>query len=121
MSGAAAVIEQLAATRVQLESACELLLSPSAEAVDRCSVLLETAGRRMAEFRSGLSVAQGDPDAIEEAWRVRRTFLRAGKLLESAARFHDNWVAIRGAMTGGYTNRGEPAPLRHAGRVCLEA
>lgn len=121
MSGAAEVIEQLAATRAQLESACELLLSPSAEAVDRCSVVLESAGRRMAEFRSDLSSAQGDPGAIEEAWKVRRTFLRAGKLLENAARFHQNWVAIRGAMTGGYTNRGEPAPVLHPGRVFLEA
>jgi hypothetical protein len=121
MSGAAAVIEQLAATRAQLESACELLRAPSAGAVDRCSVLLEDAGRRMQEFRADLPSAQGDPQAIAEAWNLRRTFLKAGKLLENAARFHDNWVAVRGVMTGGYTNRGEPAPLIHPGRVCLEA
>ncbi len=121
MSGAAAGIEQLAATRSQLDAACELLLSPTTDAVDRCSSLLESAGRRMMEFRTGMAAAQGDPAAIEEAWRVRRSFLRAGKLLEHAARFHENWTAIRGAMTGGYTHRGEPAPIRHPGRVCLEA
>jgi hypothetical protein len=59
--------------------------------------------------------------ALEEAWKVRRSFLRATKLLENAARFHENWGAIRGVMTGGYTNRGEPAPVRHSGRVFLEA
>ena len=121
MSGAATVIERLAATRAQLESACELLHAPSAAAVDRCSVLLEDAGRRMQDFRADLSAAQGDAQAIAEAWNLRRTFLKAGRLLENAARFHDNWVAMRDVMTGGYTNRGEPAPLQHSGRVCLEA
>jgi len=121
MSSAAAVIEQLAATRAQLDAACELLLSPTMDAVDRCSILFESAQGRMREFRSEMTVAQGDPAAIEEAWRVRRSFLRAGKLLQNAAQFHENWAAIRGAMTGGYTDRGEPAPIRYPGRVCLEA
>jgi hypothetical protein len=52
---------------------------------------------------------------------VRRSFLHAGKLLENAAQFHQSWIGIRGAMTGGYTSRGEPAPVRHCGRVFLEA
>ena len=56
-----------------------------------------------------------------EAWRVRRSFTRAAKLLEGAASFHGQWMAIRGTLTGGYTNRGEPAPVRHAGRICIEA
>ena len=118
---AAAVIEQFAATRTQLDSACELLMSPTPEAVDRCATLLESAGRQMADCQSRIAEAQGDAAAIEGAWQLRRSFQRAGKLLESAARFHSNWMSIRGALTGGYTDRGEPAPVRHAGRICLEA
>lgn len=121
MSRAAAVIEQLASTRMQLEAACALLLAPTPDSVERCSTLLESAGSQMVSFRDGIAAAQGDPGAIEEAWKVRRSFERATKLLENAARFHQNWQAVRGALTGGYTNRGEPAPLRHNGRLCLEA
>ena len=121
MSRAVAVIEQLASTRMQLEAACALLLSPTPDSVEHCSTLLEAAGSRMAGFRAEIAEAQGDPGAIEEAWKVRRCFERASRLLENAARFHQNWQAVRGALTGGYTYRGEPAPLRHTGRLCLEA
>jgi len=117
----AAVVEQFAATRAQLDSACDLLISPTPEVLDRCSILLESASREMAECQSRIAEVRGDPAAIEEAWRVRRSFLRAGKLLANAARFHANWMSIRGALTGGYTDRGEPAPVRHAGRICIEA
>jgi len=121
MLSGAAVIERLAATRAQLDAASDLLMSPTSEAVDRCSVLLESAINRMSECRAEIAGAHGDAGAIEEAWRVRRSFQRTQKLLENAARFHQGWVAIQGVMTGGYTNRGEPSPLRHSGRVCLEA
>ncbi len=117
----AAVTEQLAATRVQLDAACNLLLSPTAESVDRCSLLLESAGSQMASFREQMASAQGDAGAIEEAWKVRRSFLRAAKLLENAAKFHDDWASLRGAITGGYTSSGEPAPVRHIGRLFVEA
>jgi hypothetical protein len=121
MSGAAAVIEQLAATRVQLEGACDLLVVPTAGALDRSAEMLASAGRKMSELAPGLAAARGDAQAMEEAWKVRRTLQRAGKLLDNAARFHENWTAIRGAMTGGYTPSGEPAPVRHPGRVFLVA
>jgi hypothetical protein len=118
---AAAVTRQFATTRAQLETACDLLRSPDPEVIDRCSLLLESASRQMADCRSQMGEAQGDPAAIEEAWRVRRSFVRVAKLLEGAARFHTNWVALRGTLTGGYTQQGEPAPVRHAGRICVEA
>ncbi|MBS1858040.1 MAG: hypothetical protein JST11_21905 [Acidobacteria bacterium] len=121
MSPAAAVIEQLTATRAQLESACELLLAPSAGALDGCAELLAAAGRKMSDLSPGLALARGDALALEEAWKVRRSFERAGRLLESAARFHTAWTGIRGAMTGGYTPSGEPAEVRHPGRVSLVA
>jgi hypothetical protein len=112
---------QFESTRAQLDSACDLLLSPTPDALDRCSVLLESASHQMAACQSRIADARGDAAAIEAAWQVRRSFVRAGKLLENAARFHGDWLAVRGAMTGGYTNRGEPAPVRHTGRICLEA
>jgi hypothetical protein len=115
------MIEQFADTRAQLDEACALLISPTPEVLDRCAVLLESAGRRMAECQPQLAELRGDPAAIEGAWRVRRSFLKAGKLLANAARFHSDWTSIRGALTGGYTDRGEPAPVRHAGRIWLEA
>lgn len=121
MPGAAAVVERLAATRAELDAASEQLLAPTPDAVDRCSALLRSASCRLTEFRADAAGAQGDAGALEEAWRVRRSFMRTAKLLEHAAQFHDSWASIRGAMTGGYTNRGEPAPLRHPGRLCLEA
>jgi hypothetical protein len=116
-----AVIEQFAATRAQLDSACDLLVAPTPETLDRCSVLLESAGREMVECQSWISSAQGDPAALEAAWRVRRSYERAARLLKGAESFHANWMVIRGTLTGGYTNRGEPAPVRHAGRLCVEA
>jgi hypothetical protein len=118
---AAAVIEQFAATRAQLDSACDLLTSPTPESLDRCAILLESAQRQMTGCQSQIIGAQGDPAALEAAWRVRRSFERAARLLKSAASFHANWMSIRGTLTGGYTSRGEPSPVRHPGRICLEA
>jgi hypothetical protein len=115
------VSEQLAATRAQLDAACDLLIAPTPQALDRCSMILEAAGREAAERASSLAEIRGNNDAIAEARRLRRSVQRARSLLENAARFHIGWLAIRGALTGGYTDRGEPAPVRHAGRICLEA
>src|SRR5436190_23546391 len=98
-----AVVEQLAATRTQLEAACDLLISATPEALDRCSTLLESAGRQMEYCQSRIAEVRGDPAAIEEARRGRRSFIRAGKLLAAAAGVYANWISIRGSLTGGYT------------------
>jgi hypothetical protein len=114
-------LEQLAATRAQLDAVCDLLLSPTPQTLDRCSTILETASRQMSECKAQIGSVQGNAVAIEAAAKLRRSFQRARALLETAGRFHFNWLAIRGALTGGYTDRGEPAPVRHAGRISLEA
>ena len=114
-------LELLAATRAQLDAVCDLLLSPTPQAVDRCSVILETASRQMAECTAQIGSARGNPMALEAAAKLRRSCQRARTLLEAAGRFHFNWLAIRGALTGGYTDRGEPAPVRHSGSISLEA
>ena len=121
MAPEATVLEELAATREQCRAASELLICPTPEAVDRCSVLLESAGAHMAALREDLHLARGDAQALEAAWQVRRSFQRAARLFENAARFHQNWLSIRGTITGGYTSSGEPAPIRHPGRLCVEA
>jgi len=116
-----AVVEQFAGTRAQLDAACALLISPTPEVLDRCAVLLESAGRQMTECQAQIAGLRGDPTAIEGAWRVRLSFLKVGKLLANAARFHSDWMSVRGTLTGGYTDRGEPAPVRHARRIWIEA
>jgi len=115
------ILEQLTATHAQLDAACDLLLSPTPQALDRCSTILEAASRQMAEYNDQIGSARGNSVAIEAAAKLRGSLQRARSLLENAGRFHFNWLAIRGALTGGYTDRGEPAPVRHARRICLEA
>jgi hypothetical protein len=120
MSGAA-VIEQFGAARAHLDAVCRLLTSPTAEALDSCSALMEAVGELLMDGHARIAEAQRDPAALEAAWSVRRAFLRAVKLLEGAAAFHTGWVAIRGSITGGYTSRGEPAQVLHPGRISIEA
>ena len=116
----ATVVEQLAAARLDLDRAGELLLSPSPEALDRCSSVLEATGRRLTEWRPRLVERTGDPEALAEAWRLRRSFRRTERLLQGAGDFHCNWISLRGAMTGGYTSDGDPAPVLHGHRISLQ-
>jgi len=117
---AATVLEQLAAARNELDRAGELLTKPSPEAVDRCSSILEATGRQLAEWQPRLADAAGDPEALAEAWRLRNSFRRAERLLQSAGEFHSNWLRVRGAMTGGYTASGDSAPIVHGHRISLQ-
>jgi hypothetical protein len=115
----AALVEQLMSARRQLDFACDLLTKPSPQAVDCCSSLLEETGRHLAECQPTFSQQAGNAAALEEAWRLRRSYLRTARLLQGAADFHLNWQKLRGAMTGGYTANGESAPLLHSNRISL--
>jgi len=57
--------------------------------------------------------------ALEEAWRLRRSFVRTARLLQGASEFHLNWSQLRGAMTGGYRETGESAPVMYGHRISL--
>ena len=114
-----ALVEQLTSARQQLDFACGLLVKPSPEALDCCCSVLEAAGRRLAECQPAFSQQAGDAAALEEAWRLRRSFLRTSRLLQGVGDFHRNWLQLRGAITGGYTETGESAPLMHASRISL--
>ena len=113
------LVEQLISARQQLDSASELLVKPSPEALETCSAVLEATGHRLEECRPAFSRQAGNSTALEEAWRLRHSFLRAARLLKGAADFHLNWQRVRGAMTGGYTGTGESAPLLHRSHVSV--
>ena len=107
---------QLAQVRRQLDGACDRLISPTPEALDACAQDLESSIGQLSAFRPH----PGDAEALEQAWHVRRSFVRARKLMASAAAFHDNWTRLRGTISGGYTATGDPPPIVHQGRICLQ-
>jgi hypothetical protein len=115
------IAQHLAQVRTQIDRACDRLASPSADALDECSHDLESAMRQLSDCQLQLSAHAGNAEALEQAWHVRRSFLRARKLMESAASFHENWTRMRGAMVGGYTPTGDPGPVIHQSRICLQA
>lgn len=117
----AAISEQLQTTRSHLDEVCAMLTAPTPEALDQCSVLLEAAGRQLTDWQPRLCRNSGDAPALEEARRLRTSLLRAGRLLEGAWSFHTNWIRLRGAMSGGYTERGEPSLVNHGSRISLRA
>lgn len=116
----AALVEQLMSARQQLDFAGGLLLRPSPEALERCASVLEAAGNQLTEWQPSISRQAGNAEALEEAWRLRRSFIHTARLLHNAGDFHRNWLQRRGAMTGGYTGTGESAPILHSSRISLQ-
>jgi hypothetical protein len=118
--GTAALVEQLMSARQQLDFASDLLIRPSAEALESCSSVLQAAERQLAECRPIFHQQAGNAAALEEAWRVRRSFVRTARLFQGACDFHLGWLQLRGTMTGGYTETGESAPLMHGCSISLQ-
>jgi hypothetical protein len=87
--------------------------------MDSCASILEAAGRHLKEWQPAFSHQAGDADALEEAWRLRRSYTRTARLLQGAGDFHLNWMQRRGAMTGGYNLSGESAPIQYGHRISL--
>jgi hypothetical protein len=117
---AAEVVERLLAVRLEVDRACQLLISPFPTALDSCSHLLETAGSRLAQLQPQLPDGAGNPTAQQEARRLRVAVTGAKRLLESAYSFHINWGRLLGALSAGYTERGDPAPVPRRGRISVE-
>jgi hypothetical protein len=111
------IAQQLAQVRRQLDGACDRLTTPSPASLDACAHDLESAIGQLTACRP----SPADAEALEQAWHVRRSFLRARKLMESSAAFHENWTRVRGTISGGYTATGEAASIVHQGRICLQA
>lgn len=113
----AGIVERLGAARSEVEQACGWLLSPSPDALDRCSGVLESAMSELSGSMSHLVLARGDPEALAEAWHLRRAVRRAGTLLQSASDYHTQWNRRLGGMSDGYQRGGEPAAVVPAGRI----
>jgi hypothetical protein len=93
-----------------MQRACDMLLSPTAEALDQCSLLLDATARDLA----GCRPEPGDKGcALQEARLLHSAVRRARILLDCAFSFRQAWSRRLGAITAGYTVRGELAA--HAG------
>jgi hypothetical protein len=97
--------------RQELGTACELLIDPSLENLDRCSSVLASAASRLASSRP----------AVQEARALRASLHRVRRLLETAANHHQHWHRILHAITAsGYTAAGNLAAPPARGRVSIE-
>jgi len=115
------MVDRLGKARATMDQVCEWLLSPSPATLDRCSTVLRSAAAELSDPASWLGPAHRDPQALADAWHLRRALRRAGRLLESAHQYHAGWLRIRSAMTGGYHPGGAAAPLVPLGRINLQA
>src|SRR3954449_6669003 len=113
-------LDELRLTTGQAGAACGLLETPAPDALDGCSTALEAAAGRLAALQSSLPELAAHPDALAEAWRLRRTVRRAAALLANAAAYHQEWQELVGIMTAGYGPGGQAAESPRPGRVCLE-
>jgi hypothetical protein len=105
--------ERLLMVRSEVEEACGLLASPSAELLDRCAGVLESACSDLMTCRSWVMDSHGNPEALAEARRLQASVRRASHLLQIARDYYQKWSHTWVAMTSGYTARGEaPAPVR---------
>lgn len=112
--------EQLAEAREKLDCACNLLLTPSPEALDQCAPLLEAAVIKVTACQKAISgQQQTEPAASAEGRQLQAAVRRARRLLESAAEYHQNWIRRIGAMSAGYDGRGEPAAVDRGRRLML--
>jgi len=114
------VSHQLSSARAGVSDVCQLLLSPSPAALDRCTPLLETAVAEVSACLPELRGSQGRQDVLDEAQRLFLAVGHAKRLLEGAAEFHHNWIRRLGALSGGYTGSGEPATVERGSRMQIE-
>ncbi len=112
---AADTAKDLSAARSEVKRACRLLESPSPESLAASSSALERAVSGLNDCRRGIRRGAIGPDVRTMASQLRAELRHAGRLLESAADFYRGWERILGAMSGGYTADGEPAPVARGG------
>ena len=114
---AADTAEQLSAARLQVKRACHLLEAPSPASLEASSSALERAVSGLNDCRRGIRPGVPDADVRAKIRQLRAELRHAGRLLESAADFYRGWERILGAMSGGYTAGGEPAPVSRTGKL----
>src|SRR5580704_14027804 len=115
---AAPSAERLAIARAEVNRACNLLIAPTPEALTGCQDALERAVFALRDFRSGCREVDLDPGDHAIVRALRAEIRRASRLLQNLAGFYRGWERILGAMSGGYTASGNPAPVARQGRLC---
>jgi hypothetical protein len=109
--------ERLAMARSEVKRACELLTAPSPEALANCRETLERALLALEDFQTHCRMALPGSGSKAVAKALRSDILRAGRLLQNLAGFYRGWERILGAMSGGYTVSGAPAPVARERRI----
>lgn len=110
---------QWASAQAEVAAVCKLLVSPSVAALDRSSVLLQSAASRLAACRAEAAGSTQPEQLRKEAGQLRQATYRAARLLEGAASFHANWLRLAGALSRGYTGSGEPAAPEPRSRMVV--
>jgi hypothetical protein len=110
----------LAAVRVEVEGACQSLVLASPEALTRCEGALERAAAALRQGHATWDWKSAGEAAGIEAVRLQAVIRRAGRLLSNTSRYHAGWLRVLSALTGGYSPRGEAAPMPGMRRISLE-
>jgi len=119
-SAAPQLTGHLSDAREKLDRVCDLLLSPSPEALDQCTPLFQAAIARVTACQAAATrPAQTEPGAPAEALRLQSAVRRARCLLEAAAEYHQKWARRIATMSAGYDGRGEPAAVDQGRRLIL--
>ena len=112
--------QQLRSAKAALREAVRLSRDPTPAALDRC---IELMVRAQAPLQSLAGAPQPQPSRLlaEELLDMQKSLFRLKSLLEHAADFYDGWNRLRNTLTGGYSNRGEPAASVPVSRLSVEA
>ncbi len=109
--------EDLGKAQAAVEEARKLLLTPSAEALERSVPHLERAiaclGRIQSKAKPGAGILAG-------LRKLRLSVDRTMALFESAGGFHVGWAEHLALISGGYTAQGAPAAPRTRGKLSVE-
>lgn len=106
----AGVLEQWSVAQRELAAACDLLIDPSPENLDRCSAILANVASQLARHRP----------AGEDARALRVSVNRAGRLLEAAAGYSRHWQTVLRQLTAsGYTAAGDLDAPALQGRISM--
>jgi hypothetical protein len=106
---------ELSSSRASLARVCELLETPSPEALDQAEEILGRAVEEVAEARR-----RGAPAQPEEYRGIGHAARLARVLLDRAAAYHAGWNAWVGILTGGYGPGGKAAAPVSRGRLSVE-
>jgi len=101
---------------MSVRHACEMLLCPTPEVLDQCSILLEATARDLAGSRPEPVANQ---PTLQEARLLHAAVRHARVLLDSAFAFRQGWSWRLGAITAGYTAGGEPARVDPGSRFAV--